>query len=194
MARGETKSRLLEAGRNIFLEKGFNHAGIEAILQVAGVPKGSFYNYFESKEDFGLQVIDDFARCHDEWLEAYLGDRSLGPVDRLRRFFESVVDQLDSNKCRNGCLVGNLSQELADQSEVFRARLEAILESWVNRYAACLHEAQQRDEIRPDRDVRELAEFLLNSWQGAVLRAKTARSTAPLKTFLAIGFKVLSAS
>ena len=74
MARGETKSRLLEAGRNIFLEKGFNHAGIEAILQVAGVPKGSFYNYFESKEDFGLQVIDDFARCHDEWLEAYLGE------------------------------------------------------------------------------------------------------------------------
>ena len=82
----------------------------------------------------------------------------------------------------------NLSQEMADQSEAFRARLEEIFESWVDRYAKCLLEAQQFGEIRPDLDVSELAEFWLNSWQGALLRAKTMRSTAPLRTFLGVMF------
>ncbi len=192
MARGDTKNRLLEAGRNIFLEKGYNHAGIEAILQVAGVPKGSFYNYFESKEDFGLKVIDQFAKCYDEELERFLGDTSLSPLGRLKGYFESLIERLDSIKCRNGCLVGNLSQELADQSEVFRARLEEIFENWVNRYTDCLGEAQKAGEISPHLDVRDLAEFFLNSWQGAVLRAKTARSSAPLRTFLAMAFKIIA--
>ncbi|MDB5349800.1 MAG: transcriptional regulator [Planctomycetota bacterium] len=192
MARGETKHRLLEAGRNIFLEKGYNHAGIEAILQVAGVPKGSFYNYFGSKEDFGLQVINQFARGYNEELEQFLANSSLGPLGRLRAYFESIIDRLDSIECRNGCLVGNLSQEMADQSEVFRARLEEIFECWVDRYADCLAQAQEAGEIPSDLDVRELAEFLLNSWQGAILRAKTARSSAPLHIFLTITFRAIA--
>jgi TetR/AcrR family transcriptional repressor of nem operon len=77
-----------------------------------------------------------------------------------------------------------LSQELADQSEAFRARLEEIFESWVDRYAECLVEAQAAGEIPAEVDVRELAEFWLNSWQGAILRTKTMQSTAPLRTFV----------
>jgi TetR/AcrR family transcriptional repressor of nem operon len=188
MARGVTRNRLIEAGRAVFLEKGYNHAGIEAILQAAGVPRGSFYNYFESKEDFGLQVIDDFARGYNAELEQCLGDTTVGPLARLRGYFESLIERLESNRCRNGCLVGNLSQEMADQSEVFRARLEEIFEHWVDRYTACLEEARAAGELPDDTDVRGLAEFLLNSWQGAVLRAKTARSTAPLRIFVELAF------
>jgi TetR/AcrR family transcriptional regulator, transcriptional repressor for nem operon len=191
MSRENTREMLLEAGKKTFLEKGYNNSGIETILHAAGVPKGSFYYYFQSKEDFGLKVLDQFAVCYDLQLDRILGDTSVPPLDRLRNYFESVFGKLESDQCRKGCLVGNLSQEMADQSEAFRARLEEIFESWVDRYAKCLQEAQQAGEIGSDLDVREVAEFWLNSWQGAVLRAKTMRSTAPLRTFLGVMFGIL---
>ncbi len=188
MSKEKTKTTLLEAGKKVFLEKGYNNAGIESILQAAGVPKGSFYYYFESKEDFGLQVINHFAEVYQLNIERFFDDQTLSPLDRLRAYFESICERLESQQCRNGCLVGNLSQEMAAQSEVFRARLEEIFQGWVNRYAAVLDQAQRVGEIPPHLDVHELAEFWLNSWQGAVLRAKATRSTGPLRTFLNIMF------
>jgi TetR/AcrR family transcriptional repressor of nem operon len=188
MSKEKTKDLLLEAGWKTFLEKGYNHSGIEAILQAASVPKGSFYYYFGSKEDFGLKVLERFASCVEEGLDRTLGDISVPPLDRLRNYCESVFEKLESDQCRKGCLVGNLSQEMADQNEIFRAKFEEIFENWVGRYAECLKEAQRSGEIASDLDVPELAEFWLNSWQGAVLRAKTMRSTAPLRTFLSVMF------
>ncbi len=188
MSKETTKATLLEAGKKIFLERGYNNSGIEAILQAAGVPKGSFYYYFESKEDFGLAVLGRFAECYQSDVERYLDDRTVGPLERLRRYFEAKCERLESQHCRCGCLVGNLSQEMADQSEAFRARLEEIFKGWCGRYAECLAEAQQAGEIPAHLDVHELAEFWLNSWQGAVLRAKTTRSIAPLRTFMNMMF------
>src|SRR5258708_6665687 len=177
MSKEKTKAVLLEAGKRVFLEKGYNHAGIEAILHAAGVPKGSFYYYFESKEDFGLQVLDRFAECYRVDIERYLGDASMSPLERLRRYFESVCERAETQQCRNGCLVGDLRQGIAGLGGGFRLRLEEIFEGWVGRYAECLKEAQEAGEISPSIDVHALAEFWLNSWQGAVLRAKTTRNT-----------------
>jgi TetR/AcrR family transcriptional repressor of nem operon len=188
MSKEKTKDLLLEAGKKTFLAKGYNNSGIEAILQEAGVPKGSFYYYFGSKEEFGLSVLDRFAECIGERQERILADSSVPPLDRLRQYCETVCDALESDDCRKGCLVGNLSQEMADQSELFRARLEEIFESWVDRYAACLLEAQQNGELLSDLDAHDVAEFWLNSWQGAILRAKSMRSASPLRTFLAVMF------
>ncbi|HWE35819.1 MAG TPA: TetR family transcriptional regulator C-terminal domain-containing protein [Isosphaeraceae bacterium] len=189
MGRETTKTTLLEAGKKLFLEKGYNHAGIEAILQEAGVPKGSFYHFFESKEDFGLQVIDHFASAYEVEIERHLGDEALSPLDRLRDYYEVKCVRLQSQECRGGCLAGKLSQEMADQSEAFRDRLDTVFRRWVDRHAECLKQAQAAGELSPDIDPRELAEFWLSSWQGAVLRAKTIRSTAPLRTFLNVMFR-----
>ena len=191
MAKETTKDVLLEAGRRVFLERGYNHSGIDTILIEAGVPKGSCYYYFTSKEELGLQVLNRFAERHGSDLDRILGDRSVGPLERLRLLVEATCARLESQHCRNGCLVGNLSQEMADQSEVFRARLDEILSGWSACYADCLKEARDAGEIAADLDVDELAEFLLNSWQGAVLRAKTTRTTAPLRTFLNLMFGVV---
>jgi TetR/AcrR family transcriptional regulator, transcriptional repressor for nem operon len=191
MGREKTRDILLEAGKRVFLEKGYNNAGLEAILQAAGVPKGSFYYYFESKEDFGLQVLNRFAERYDAEFERCLGDPSRGPVERLRRFFEGGLEKLASQSCRSGCLVGNLSQEMASQSETFRQRLEAVFEGWRERFAACIEQAQRAGEVAAHLDPHVLAEFLLNSWEGAVLRAKTMRSAEPLRAFLTIVFDSL---
>src|SRR5258707_6768353 len=113
MSKESTKTVLLETGKSVFLAKGYNNSGIEAILHAAGVHKGSFYYYFESKEDFGLQVLDRFADCYRDDIDRYLGDTTLSPLERLRRYFESVCERAETQQCRNGCLVGNLSQEMA---------------------------------------------------------------------------------
>lgn len=191
MAKESTKATLLEAGRQIFLERGYNNAGIEAVLQAANIPKGSFYYYFESKEDFGLQVLDRFAECFRVDLDEFLNDRSLTPLNRLRRYVDSRLERLKSQECRKGCLIGNLSQEMADQSEAFRARLTQIFKSACERIAQCLGEAQEAGEIPRHLDVQVLAEFWLNSWQGAILRAKTIRSIAPLETFQKVMFQLV---
>ena len=184
MARGETRNRLLDEGHRLFLEQGYNHAGIEAILQASGVPKGSFYNYFASKEVFALAVVDKFAACHDAELDRALGDRSRPPMDRLRAYFENAIERIDRDGCRKGCLAGNLGQEMADQSEVIRTRLESVFSGWVDRLASCLAEARDSGAIPQGMDIQAVAEFWMNSWQGAILRAKTARSVEPLRLFL----------
>lgn len=189
MARESTKQRLLDVGKQAFLEKGYGNSGIETILQAAGVPKGSFYYYFDSKEDFGLKVLDRFAECYDDLMDRTLGDESLSPLDRFRRYFEGQADRFDEDHCRKGCLIGNLSQELAAHSEAFRVKLEEIFRHWEDRYAECLLLARDRGEIDPVLPVRELAELWLNGWQGSMLRAKSSRSSAPLRSYLAIMFQ-----
>lgn len=180
---------LLEVGRRVFLERGYANAGLEAILHEAGVPKGSFYYYFRSKEEFGLQVVDAFARQAEAWMDETLGDRSRPPLKRLRRYFEGMVERLALQACRNGCLVGRLSQEMADQSEVLRERFERIFSGWTERLADCLRDAQNAGEVASDLDAHQVAEFWMDGWQGAVLRAKTARNSAPLTNFLDVMFR-----
>jgi TetR/AcrR family transcriptional repressor of nem operon len=192
-SRENTKVALLDAGRRIFCEKGYSNAGLEAILQAAGVPKGSFYYYFQSKEDFGLQVIDRFAECFAGEFERITRDESVSssPRERLRRFYEAISTKLGSQECRHGCLVGNLSQEMADQSEGLRARLAEVFADWRDRHADCLRQAQVAGELPSSLDVEALAEFWVSAWQGAILRAKTMRSQAPLRAFLDVMFGVV---
>jgi TetR/AcrR family transcriptional repressor of nem operon len=183
-AKDKTKTALLDAGKRIFSERGYTASGIEAVLQEAGVPKGSFYYYFSSKEDFGLQVLNAFAECFAETVNRFLDDENLSPLARVRTLFESAIERLETQGCRHGCLLGSLAQEMANQNEVFRARIEEIFEERVGRYADCLRLAQTAGELPSHLDAHQLAEFWLNSWQGAIMRAKTMRSTAPLRTFV----------
>src|SRR5271156_3493588 len=109
-----TKNALLEAGVRVMIEKGYNNTGIQEVLEATGVPKGSFYYYFDSKEDFGVQIIDYFDMNYSEHLRQFLENKKLTPLERLRAYCEEGRHLLENNQCRKGCLVGNLSQEMSD--------------------------------------------------------------------------------
>src|SRR2546426_8252085 len=187
-AKATTKVALVDAGTRLILEQGYHHTGIQDVLQAAGVPKGSFYYYFPSKEAFGLEVIAQFAAAYLARLEQYLGDTTASPLTRLRRHHEELLARFERRGCRGGCLIGNLSQELADQSPRLRAQLDAVLSSWRERYAQLFREAQAVGELRADFDPQGLADFYLNSFEGALLRAKASQSPAPLRVFLTCMF------
>lgn len=186
-----TKAALLKSGRRIIVEKGYNHTGIQEVLQDVGVPKGSFYHFFSSKEDFGLAIINYDAEIHERVVEQYLGDSTLSPLSRIRRYFDDKLKEFKSLRYREGCLFGNLSQEMADQNERFRARLQEVLTQWRDRFAQCLQEAQAAGEISAHWDAQELAEYCLNSWEGALLQMKVTKSDKPLKAFVKVTFETV---
>lgn len=146
MSSTETKKQIIKAGMGIIARQGFNATGIDAILKQANVPKGSFYYYFSSKQDFGLQVLDHFAEGSDRIFASYLTDDRYTPLTRLRNCTESLVDRFEKNNCSIGCLAANLGQELADQSEDFRLKLADTFRSWMAHFERCLAEAREVGE------------------------------------------------
>lgn len=191
MKKKDTQGEIIRIGTEMIAHQGYNATGIEAILKEAGVPKGSFYHYFKSKEDFGLAVIDHFAERFEQRMEEYLGDTQVAPLDRIRVFLESGLTRLTHNQCTKGCLIGNLGQELADLNERFRARLEDIFGMWRERFAACLGEAQKRGELASTVDPSITAGFILSGWEGAILRAKVMKSPQPMRDFVDILFTTI---
>lgn len=187
----DTRLALIKAGRRIIVEKGYNHTGIQEILLAVGVPKGSFYHFFTSKEEFGLAIIDYDSQMHDRIVEQYLEDNSLSPLNRLKRYFTFKLEEFETLQYREGCLFGNLSQEMADQNEQFRTRLQEATDRWRDQFADCIQSAQTAGEISKKQKARDLAEFCLNSWEGALLQMKVSKSDAPLKNYIQFMFGMI---
>lgn len=191
MEKKDTRSEIVRIGTSLIYRQGYNATGIDAILKEAGVPKGSFYHYFKSKEEFGLAVIDHFADGFVQRLDTFLKDEEVAPLNRLRNFLESGLARVSQNACTRGCLIGNLGQEMADQNERFRERLNRIFDLWRHHVAECLREAQRVGELAADLDADMAAGVLLSGWEGAILQAKVTKSPQPMRDFLEVMFSTM---
>jgi TetR/AcrR family transcriptional repressor of nem operon len=187
----DTRDKLLQAGADIIHHKGFNHTGIQEILNTAGVPKGSFYNYFKSKEDFGLHVIDLFSDHFSQIARETLEDRSLSPLRRIKGILSWFIENFKAAGCTRGCPIGNLSQEMGDLSPAFREKLKEAIDRLVSGYAAALADAQAKGDISDTIKVRETAKFIVSSWHGALVHMKVAGNIEPLKNHLKFVFDVI---
>jgi TetR/AcrR family transcriptional repressor of nem operon len=183
-----TKQRLIDAGLTMLLRHGYNDLGIQAVLTATRTPKGSFYHHFRDKEDFALQVIDAYIAQVHAGLDACLRDDGRPPLARVRRFFE-LTQQKYREEGYMGCLLGGLGQELSGVSEVFRRKIEGCFSAIADRIAACLDEARQRGEIPTECDVRQMADLLVDCWEGAALRSRLRRNPASLNAMLDFYFR-----
>jgi TetR/AcrR family transcriptional regulator, transcriptional repressor for nem operon len=183
-----TKQRLLDVGLPMLLEQGYNDLGIQALLAATRTPKGSFYHHFKDKEDFGLQVIDQYMQQVHAGLDACLGDESRPPLDRVRRFFE-LTQQAYRKEGYMGCLLGGLGQELSGVSDVFRRKIEGCLSEIAKRIAVCLEKARQRGDIPASSNPRRMASLLVDCWEGAALRSRLRGNAAPLTAMLDFYFQ-----
>ncbi|MFF0529905.1 TetR family transcriptional regulator C-terminal domain-containing protein [Nocardia amikacinitolerans] len=174
----DTRQLLVEEGAAGFLANGYHGTGIKQVLDAVGVPKGSFYNYFDSKESFGQAVIDYHSRCIQRNLAEALGPAP-DPVTGLRTFFAKQMDEFVETDFTGGCLIANLGGEL-EGSETLRESLSGAFRAWRDGFAKALLEAQERDLVRGDIPAEELADLLVESWEGAVIRMKIDRSLEPL--------------
>ncbi len=179
----ETREALIRCGMEVLTEKGFAATGIEEVLRRVGVPKGSFYHYFDSKEAFGRTVIDAYAAYFARKLDRLFLDASCMPLARVRAFVDEACTGMARFDFRRGCLIGNLGQEMGVLPEAYRDRLEAVFLDWQARLATCLREARAAGEIAASADCDALAAFFWTGWEGAVLRAKLVRGAGPLRQF-----------
>ena len=173
----------MQAGLKMLLERGYNALGLKALLEEVGVPKGSFYHHFASKEAFALQVVDSYMDEVHQGLDAFMGDRSLPPLQRIRSFFEAT-EQKYRGEGYLGCLLGGLGQELSGVSEEFAHKIEECFAVIAARVADCLEEARQRGDVPADTDPQALADLLIDCWEGAALRTRLRRDPGPLRAML----------
>ena len=188
MPKPSNRDRILEAGLKVMVRKGYVGAGVRDIVAEASAPQGSFTNHFRSKEDFAREVLDLYFDHTKRAVVEALDDHSLGPRDRLRRYLDIITGRLSGAEFGRGCLIGDFSLEAAPQSEMLRARLAEIFAEWRSPFAACIAEGQGAGEIDGTFAPDDLAEFLLSSWEGAILRMKVERNAEPLERFKRIVF------
>lgn len=181
MPRPSNKAHILAAGKDLIYAKGYSAVGIQEIADASGVPKGSFYNYFKSKQAFAVEALSAYTEEMSLYLEDALLTGSGSPIGRLRRMLgrwaNSEFDELGAI----GCMAGNLSQEIAIRDTVLQRAVKASFSRLERYYAECLTQAKNAGELPEGTDPRRLAHFIYNSWQGAMLRAKAEGNSKPLK-------------
>jgi TetR/AcrR family transcriptional regulator, transcriptional repressor for nem operon len=182
------KEEILGAGVELFLERGFNAAGVKDITDRAGVPKGSFYNHFESKEALAEVALERYGESRR--LSA-LADSAVSPVERIRRHFEFLRDELPD--FARGCMFGNFSAEIVDHSESVRLRVKGSFEEWSGKLADAIAEGQAAGEIRSSLDPRQTARYLTSAWEGTLLQARADKSGDAFEIFFAVTFTALLA-
>lgn len=187
--RNTTRDDIIRVGLEILCDKGFNSCGIDAVLKTAKIPKGSFYYYFPSKEEFGLAVLDLYAVQAKAHAESYLHDKTLTPMARLRRYLTDVAASIEEEGCTRGCFLGNMTQEMAGQNDRFRVKLNEIWDGWKRIIADCLREAKAAKELKRDADADLLAEFIIVGIEGGILRSKVSKTALPMKDMANILFE-----
>lgn len=190
MPRPNVREQLLKAGLQTLHQHGFNGCGVQEITDTAGVPKGSFYNHFESKEALALEALERFWQ-HGARRREMLSDPSLDPVERLRRYFRGMADAMVRDDFQKGCLIGNFSTELSAQRKGVRERLSAIFAAWARSLEPCVREAQKAGRAQSNLPASTIAAFLLNAWEGAVLRSKVEQDKLPFDHFERVVFATI---
>lgn len=190
MAQRNLKEQLVEGALQILLERGFHAVSVNDIVAAAGVPKGSFYNHFTSKEALALEVVRRYAASYDT---AALRDGSGPPLARLRAHFEAIIERTVARGVGYGCLLGSFSTEMAPHSPTIRQYVAGSLAHWSESVAACLEQAQAAGEIGAHLDPAALGSYLVDAYEGAVARAKVRGDRAPLDAFIATTFDGLLA-
>jgi len=177
------RDNLLAAGLHLFRHSGFTPTGVQDITDYAKVPKGSFYNHFESKESFGLEVVDAYAKPRD-----LLRDDSLPPLHRLELDFDRKIERFVAADFAGGCLLGNFGTEMSDKSDLIRERVGSHFKTWNDAITRCIEQAQISGTIKNKAPAEDLARFILNSWEGALIDMKVEKSVKSLNLFKAIVF------
>ena len=190
MSKYSLREDILNAGLKVMIQAGYQGATVRDICAAAGAPHGSFTNHFRSKEAFAEEVLVRFFAGNQKIVCEALGDKTLTPRRRLRRFLDIISGGLKDDEYNRGCLIGDFSLE-ANSSELLRQRLDRIFQEWRAPFAACIAEAQSASEIDATFDPVDLAEFLLASWEGAILRMKVERGPAALDRFRSIIFQTV---
>ena len=184
MAEKSTRDHLIDVGLELMHQHGYQATGLSDILKAADVPKGSFYHHFDSKEDFAAAALERYIAREAQHSVTVLNDSKTPPLKRLKRYFVDLMKVYGQSGRIPGCMMGRFSLEIGAASPQLRKRISTSFAHWQHTIATVLQQAVAHKELPADTDSASLAGFLLNSWEGALLRSQADKSNAPLETFM----------
>lgn len=179
-----TREKLIKTGAKAMLAKSYHAVGIQEVLSEVDVPKGSFYHYFSSKEDFGVAVIEYYGEQLHNSIMQRLFAAAMTPRQKLREYFLAIREYYAANGCGQGCLVAKLATEVADSSPRMRVALKDSFDRWSQAFARCIEDAQRMGEISAVHNPAVLAEFIYTSWEGALIRMQVNHDLSSIDNFM----------
>ena len=185
MPQRNLREQILTGGGRTIYEKGFHAASVSDIAVASAVPKGSVYNHFESKQALALEALNRYAA--EFGLEA-LDTIEGSPLQTLRDFFARAIETTVERGVELGCLLGNLSVEMAGHGGPLANAAAHFLALWSTQTAQVLRAAQAAGELNAQFDTDALGAYLVDAYEGAVARAKLRRDRAPLDAFMQFTF------
>ena len=175
------RENLLKQGVTLLMQQGYHGTGLKEILDAVQIPKGSFYNYFGSKENFAAEAIQHYINPFIDQLSDHLQNPDHDALSALLCYFNELIKELEKADYKGGCLLGNLMGEIGDTSELCKTSLQTAVHRYLDLLQTGLIKAQQEGTVRTDKSAEEMADLLVNMWQGALLRMKIEQSSTPLK-------------
>jgi TetR/AcrR family transcriptional repressor of nem operon len=189
LTRPNSRNAVLEAGTQLFTERGFNGCSVQDIAVAAGVPKGSFYNHFKSKEALAAEILTEYAKGTTD--RGILTHPGIPALTRLKRHFVALNEYF--SQCHDGCLVGKFMAEVSDDVPLIRERLQSVLGTWGREISSAIAEGQEQGTIRNDLKADDLAAFLIDAYEGAILRMRVDQNPKALKFFIKFVFSSITA-
>ncbi len=180
-----TREKLLEEGMAILSEHGYHGTGLKKILDTVKVPKGSFYNYFKSKEVFVSEIIRRYNLDVITILDTYIDSSDDDPLTMLRTVYEIIIIKLETQGMK-GCLVGNMAAEIGNISEACQTEMQHAIGAWQNRLETLIEKGQNQNLFRKDLSASVMADILWSTWQGGLLKMKIDGNTTHLKQIVRV--------
>ncbi len=188
-----TREALITAGIAQLSEHGYHGTGIKQILDEVNVPKGSFYNFFASKEAFVAEVIGHYSRDLLAQLAQFMkGEgKALTPTEQLRAIYLYSLKQYASHQFKKSCLVGSIATEISAESEMCRIELEAAMKQWLTFFSGIFEQAQHQQLVRDDISPSDMAAVYWAAWEGALIKMKMSADTQPVKKIMELMLEAL---
>ena len=185
------RQHILDTAKPIILAKGFTAVGLNELLSVANVPKGSFYYYFKSKESFGEALLDNYFSDYHERLSALLKDNRVSAGQRLMNYWLLWLDTQSTDGTDGKCLVVKLGSEVSDLSEPMRISLERGTGRIVELIAECINDAKADGSLSADIVAADCALMLYSLWLGATALTKIRRDRTALESAMLFTRQIL---
>ena len=189
----QTREALIEAGIEHLSVHGYHGTGIKQILDEVNVPKGSFYNFFASKEALVAELIGHYSEDLLGQLNEFMTGpgKDLTPVEQLRAIYLYSLERYASNGFKKSCLVGSMASEISSESEMCRIELEASMKKWLKFFSEVFAKGQKQGLFREDMSANEIAALYWAAWEGALIKMKMSANTQPVKRIMELMISTL---
>jgi TetR/AcrR family transcriptional repressor of nem operon len=182
---------ILDIGYDVLRKNGYHNVGVNQILKEAGIPKGSFYNYFESKEDFATKVMQRYGQTNSNWMQDFFSKSELSPIESLKSFYKFMIDTNEKDEFLSGCIINNMSIEVGRINDTISSKANEQFINWLNILANVISKGQELNEITMKFTALEIAEFLHSGFYGTFSRMKVTRNRTYMDLWYNMSFEFI---